>query len=51
MKSHISLVGKLASIGIQNYAGLLARTGSFSQKLANWPISRTAVIYYTELLP
>ena len=50
MKSYIGLVGKLASIMIQNYAGLLAnklaylpKNGLFSQKLANCPISRTDV--------
>ena len=50
MKSCISLGGELASIRIQNYAGLLAsklaylpKSWLILTKLANYPISRTEV--------
>ena len=36
MKLYISLVGELASIGIQNYAGLLAKKLAYSHQ--NWLI-------------
>ena len=55
MKSYISLVGELASIRIQNYAGLLASKLAYQPKnwliltkLANYPISRTDKTQHTK---